>query len=59
MIVTLKKGATQVQMDHIVEVLEKRGFQIRDISGIEYGVLGDTSIIDVRDVEALVSRKSN
>lgn len=57
MIVKLKKGATQIQMDHIVEVLEKRGFQIRDISGIEYGVLGvvgDTSRIDVRDVEALV-----
>lgn len=57
MIVKMKKKATQQEVDHVVEVLESKGFEIRDISGIEYGVLGvvgDTARIDVRDVEALI-----
>jgi len=57
MIVKMKKDATREQMTHVEEILEGKGFQVRDISGIEYGVIGvvgDTSKIDTRDVEALV-----
>ncbi len=57
MIVKMKKEATREQMIHVEEVLVGKGFQVRDISGIEYGVIGvvgDTSKIDTRDVEALV-----
>lgn len=57
MIVKMKKEATREQMIHVEEILVGKGFQVRDISGIEYGVIGvvgDTSKIDVRDVEALV-----
>lgn len=56
MIIKMKKGAEANEKKHVVEVLEKKGFQIRDISGVEYGVLGvvgDTATIDIRDVEAL------
>lgn len=57
MIVKMRKEATREQMIHVEEVLVGKGFQVRDISGIEYGVIGvvgDTSRIDTRDVEALV-----
>jgi 3-deoxy-7-phosphoheptulonate synthase len=56
MIIKLKKGATNDQVNHIVEVFENLGMEIRDISGKEYGVLGivgDTSKLSIRDTEAL------
>jgi len=56
MIIKLKKGVTNDQVDHIVEVFENFGMEIRDISGKEYGVLGivgDTSKLSIRDMEAL------
>ena len=56
MIIKLKKGATNDQVSHIVEVFENLGMEIRDISGKEYGVLGivgDTSKLSIRDMEAL------
>ncbi|MEI6857661.1 3-deoxy-7-phosphoheptulonate synthase [Psychrilyobacter sp.] len=56
MIIKLKKGATNDQVDHIVKVFENLGMEIKDISGREYGVLGivgDTSKLSVRDMEAL------
>jgi len=57
MIIKMKKGTETKQRDHVVEILENKGFQIKDISGVEYGVLGvvgDTARIDVRDIEALI-----
>ncbi len=56
MIIKLKKGATSDQVNHIVEVFESLGMEIKDISGKEYGVLGivgDTSKLSIRDMEAL------
>ena len=56
MIIKLKKGATNDQVNHIVKVFESLGMEIRDISGREYGVLGivgDTSKLSIRDTEAL------
>ncbi|MCS5420997.1 MULTISPECIES: 3-deoxy-7-phosphoheptulonate synthase [Psychrilyobacter] len=56
MIIKLKKGATNDQVSHIVEVFESLGMEIKDISGKEYGVLGivgDTSKLSIRDMEAL------
>ena len=56
MIIKLKKGATNEQVDHIVSVFENFGMEIKDISGREYGVLGivgDTSKLSIRDMEAL------
>lgn len=57
MIIKMKKGTEAKERDHVVEILENKGFQIKDISGVEYGVLGvvgDTARIDVRDIEALI-----
>ena len=57
MIIKMKKGTEAKQREHVVEILESKGFQIKDISGVEYGVLGvvgDTARIDVRDIEALI-----
>ena len=56
MIIKMKKGAEIGEKKHVVEILEKKGFQIKEIIGVEYGVLGvvgDTAKVDVRDVEAL------
>ncbi|OQY42706.1 MAG: 3-deoxy-7-phosphoheptulonate synthase [Fusobacteriia bacterium 4572_74] len=56
MIIKLKKDATNDQVNHIVKVFENLGMEIKDISGKEYGVLGivgDTSKLTIRDIEAL------
>lgn len=56
MIIKLKKGATNDQVNHIVEVFENLGMEIKGISGEEYGILGiigDTSKLSIRDMEAL------
>ena len=56
MIIKLKKGATDDQVNHIVEVFENLGMEIKGISGEEYGILGiigDTSKLSIRDMEAL------
>ena len=56
MIIKLKKEVTTDQVEHIVKVFENLGMEIRDISGKEYGVLGivgDTSKLSIRDMEAL------
>ncbi|WP_028855530.1 3-deoxy-7-phosphoheptulonate synthase [Psychrilyobacter atlanticus] len=56
MIIKLKKGATDDQVNHIVEVFENLGMEIKGISGKEYGILGiigDTSKLSIRDMEAL------
>lgn len=56
MIIKLKKGATDDQVNHIVEVFENLGMEIKGISGKEYGILGiigDTSKLTIRDIEAL------
>jgi len=56
MIIKLKKGATTDQVNHIVKVFENLGMEIKGISGKEYGILGiigDTSKLSLRDMEAL------
>ncbi len=58
MIIKLRSDVTKEQHDHVVKVLEDKGFIVKDISGVEYGVLGivgDTSKIETNDVEALAS----
>jgi len=56
MIIKLKKGVTEDQVENIVKVFNNLGMEIKDISGKEYGVLGivgDTSKLSIRDMEAL------
>jgi len=56
MIIKLKKGATDDQVNNIVKVFENLGMEIKGISGKEYGILGiigDTSKLSLRDMEAL------
>lgn len=56
MIIKLEKNATNEQVKHVVSALEKIGMEVLDASGKEYGVLGvigDTSKLSTRDVEAI------
>uniref|UniRef100_A0A6A7G9I9 3-deoxy-7-phosphoheptulonate synthase n=2 Tax=Hirondellea gigas TaxID=1518452 RepID=A0A6A7G9I9_9CRUS len=56
MIIKLKKETTTDQVEHIVKIFENFGMETRDISGNVYGVLGivgDTSKLSIRDIEAL------
>lgn len=56
MIIKISEGISSQEKSHIIDVLVRRGLSIKDISGERYGVLGvigDTSKIDIRDIEAL------
>lgn len=58
MIVRFKKGTTDNEFKTIVKELEKFGIDVKDASGSEYkavGLIGDTSSIDIRDIEAYLS----
>ena len=56
MIIKMKAGISPREKKHIIEVLGKKGLKIKEITGERYGILGvigDTSKVDIRDVEAL------
>jgi len=56
MIIKMKAGISLREKKHIIEVLGKKGLKIKEITGERYGILGvigDTSKVDIRDVEAL------
>ncbi len=56
MIIKMREGISSHEKKHIIDVLEKKGLKIKEITGERYGILGvigDTSKIDIRDVEAL------
>lgn len=55
MIITLKKGAPQQEIDKIIHEFESKGLAVSMIQGTDYnvfGVVGDTTIIDDRIVSA-------
>lgn len=55
MIVTMKKDAPKEEVKRLMTDLEKKGFQIKDISGDNYnvfGIVGDTSKLDKKIIEA-------
>jgi 3-deoxy-7-phosphoheptulonate synthase len=55
MIIQLKQGATKEQYNKITQDLIKKGYEIKDVSSdkvIVFGVLGDTAILDERDMYA-------
>lgn len=55
MIITTKRDATKESIDSLIKALEAKGLSILNISGEHYdvfGVVGDTSSIDISSVEA-------
>ena len=56
MVIKMKKDAGEKELLHLVEFLQKKGLEVKDASSSEFkvvGVVGDTSVIDVKDIEAL------
>jgi len=56
MIIKMKLNAKKEEIEHVIEILERRGLKVKDASGDEYsvfGVIGDTTKVDIRDIEAL------
>lgn len=55
MIITCKKGAPQSEVDKIIKEFESKGLEVNLIRGIDYnvfGIVGDTTIIDIKVVHA-------
>lgn len=55
MIIKMKKGASKNQYNHIVEFLEAKGLEIKDVSSEMvqiFGIIGDTSGIEPLDLKA-------
>ena len=55
MIITMKKGAPQAEMDKIIDSLEAKGLKVALMKGSDYnvfGVMGDTVIIDDKPLAA-------
>ncbi len=55
MIITMKKTATQKDLDSIISMIESKGLHVNMISGTSYnvfGVVGDTTILDMKTIEA-------
>ncbi len=56
MIVKMKREITSEQFQEIVDGLVSQGFEVKDISGDVFkviGVVGDTSLVDIEDIKAL------
>lgn len=56
MVIMMEKGATENQIEHVVEFLDERGLAIHKSTGIEHtvlGVIGDVSKVDIRDLKVL------
>lgn len=57
MIVVMKNGTPEVEIKKIMEELGKNGFQVNEIKGVNYtilGLIGDTVSIDPRDISVNV-----
>ena len=55
MIITCKKGAPQNEINKIINEFESKGLEVNLITGIDYnvfGIVGDTTLIDVKVVRA-------
>lgn len=55
MIITLKKDASQVEADKLINSIEKKGLHVNIIEGSNYnvyGVVGDTTILDEKVIAA-------
>ena len=55
MIITMKKTATQKDLDSIISMIESKGLHVNMISGTSYnvfGVVGDTTILDMKTIKA-------
>ncbi|MCK5780352.1 MAG: 3-deoxy-7-phosphoheptulonate synthase, partial [Psychrilyobacter sp.] len=56
MIIKMKKGTTKEEIAHMTKIFTKLEMEVIDASGKEYGVfgiIGDTSKLSQRDVEAI------
>jgi 3-deoxy-7-phosphoheptulonate synthase len=57
MIVVMKNGTPEVEIKKIMKELGKNGFQVNEIKGVNYtilGIIGDTVSIDPRDISVNV-----
>lgn len=57
MIVVMKNGTPELEIKKIMEELGKNGFQVNEIKGVNYtilGIIGDTVSIDPRDISVNV-----
>ena len=57
MIITMKKTATQKDLDSIISMIESKGLHVNMISGTSYnvfGVVGDTTILDMTAVAPII-----
>jgi len=57
MIVVMKNGTPELEIKKIMEELGKNGFQVNEIKGVNYtilGLIGDTVSIDPRDISVNV-----
>lgn len=56
MIIKMKQTATKEECKNLIKVMEEKKFQVKDISGESFsvlGIVGDTSKIDINDVMAI------
>lgn len=58
MIVVMKHGTPEVEIEKIIEEMKKKGLQVNKIKGVNYtilGLIGDTLSIDPRDISVNVN----
>ncbi|MGD9899306.1 MAG: 3-deoxy-7-phosphoheptulonate synthase [Calditrichaceae bacterium] len=56
MVIIMEKGADEKQIEYVIERLDSLGFDIHRSTGVDHtllGVIGNTSKIDVRDMQIL------
>ncbi|MDP0488952.1 MAG: 3-deoxy-7-phosphoheptulonate synthase, partial [Fusobacterium sp. JB020] len=57
MIIVMKNGTPELEIKKITEEMEKKGFQVNEIKGLNYtilGLIGDTISVDPRDISVNV-----
>jgi len=56
MVIMMEKGATEQEIQHVIERLDEDGFSVHRSTGVEHtllGVIGNTAKLDVRDMKIL------
>ncbi len=56
MVIMMEKGATDNQIEHVIEFLDERGLSVHKSTGAEHtvlGVIGDVGKVDIRDLKVL------
>ncbi len=56
MVIMMEKGATDSQIEHVIEFLDERGLSVHKSTGAEHtvlGVIGDVGKVDIRDLKVL------